>query len=105
MTLILFHSVKNFKHHTGISLSSVLNSLAFEKINFLHWAAMVRISSPLCIKFNGTKKIRKFCCASAWGLSAFYLIFKDQNWLPAEIQILDWIFWVLETISSNIKLS
>ena len=48
----------------------IFSSLAFEKMKFLHWAAMVRISSPKCIKFDGTKEIRKFWCASVhvWGL-------------------------------------
>ena len=50
-------------------------ALLWKNKKFSHWAALVRISSPICIKFNGTKKIRKFWCASACGHSAFYLIF------------------------------
>ena len=49
----------------------LFNSLALKNIKFLHWAAILKISSSICIKFNGTKKIRKFCC-------------RDINWLPAE---------------------
>ena len=39
---------------------SKYGSLALKNVKFAHWAAIVKISSSVCIKFNGTKKSENF---------------------------------------------
>ena len=64
-------------------------SLALKNIKILHWAAILKISSSICIKFNGTKKNWKFCCASAWGLKIGHIINK-MFWIPRHTLIWIW---------------
>ena len=48
--------------------------------------------SPECIR---GRKIRKFCCASSWGLNVFCFLNLNSR---QTFVILIWIWWALETI-------
>ena len=69
---------KNLQENSQV-WSALIISLALKNVKFSQWAAMVKISSSVCIKFNGTKKIWKFGCASAFGLTLPFQITVDSE--------------------------